>query len=195
VILYLAGAVFLVLSLPLSLAFLFAMMLTCREWSRVRVATLVYGATAFVWVPLWFGMVGVFTEGFLPEPNAVVSIFRLVPPFLIGACLVGASTRSLWVAGTIGAVGLLTAVFVLCPGLATRVEQVIVLPPSAAGVLAVLIVLMLWTAITRYREPFAGHPFRCRRCGYDTKGLVSPRCPECGQRLRERLQEPTSGTR
>lgn len=38
---------------------------------------------------------------------------------------------------------------------------------------------MLYVAVLSQRERRRGEP-RCRRCGYNLRGLPEPRCPECG---------------
>jgi hypothetical protein len=45
-------------------------------------------------------------------------------------------------------------------------------PAAAVG----LPVFAYWTVLVRRRPPWA-----CRGCGYDTRGLTAPACPECGR--------------
>ena len=53
---------------------------------------------------------------------------------------------------------------------------------SPAPVLGVIASLWLYHRLTPYVPKLDGHT-RCGECGYILKGLVEPRCTECGRRI------------
>ncbi len=171
------------LSLPLTGAFFFAMMLTLRPWTRVRIITLVFFLTSPVLLLMWFAVAEEVERDLgLGSEFAYTGVSAAVP-LVASAVLVALSTRSIWVGLPPFLFAALSAITSLNPGWPGAVEEVLVIPPSLAGAASILPALAIWTAVTRYREPFAGHPFHCHKCGYSMTGLKARRCPECGTPL------------
>lgn len=179
--LFYVGVLFLFVSTPLACTYFVAMALTFRPWTRVRIVTALVLVTSCIWLLLWRGL----SEAILPPlglgtDEECTLIFPLVPLFVVTGLLI-LSTRSLWVGIAPIALAGLAVIGFLEPRWQTAAEESLIIPLPVIAALSVFPTLAIWTAVTRYREPFAGHPFHCRKCGYDTKGLTTARCPECGK--------------
>jgi hypothetical protein len=58
--------------------------------------------------------------------------------------------------------------------------------------LTTLLSLPLVSRIYRHRRANRWHrEGRCRKCGYDLRGLTSDRCPECGEPVHREVRTPT----
>ena len=69
------------------------------------------------------------------------------------------------------------------PGKTSAIRQMysVIISHCCTGAVAI----GFYVVLTRYWGPEAifDRETRCRACGYILKGIIEPRCPECGERI------------
>jgi hypothetical protein len=124
------------------------------------------------------------------DRDRINAIVLVMVPSCITALLLGLSTRSVWVALATTSAGALCAWFTARLPFRMGPEEAEVLA-IGSWLIIVCVTLSVWVVSARRARPWLGEPFRCRRCGYDMKGLRNPICPECGTNLRMGVPDAT----